>query len=66
MTEKKKDELFIHMDFAEQDPSIPEKGPDVCPTCGKPLESGYGMAGGGMGVYMYCEEHGIISKTQTD
>lgn len=25
-----------------------------CAGCGTPLESGYGMAGGGMGPYMYC------------
>lgn len=42
---------------------------DYCPHCGTPLESGYGMAGGGMGVYMYCPADDCgkyFSKTQTD
>ena len=25
-----------------------------CPSCGKPLQTGYGFAGGGMGAYTYC------------
>jgi hypothetical protein len=62
----KDEKIGAHIDCATQDPSIPEIGPDVCPTCGKELEAGYGMAGGAMGVYMYCPEHGILSKTQTD
>ncbi len=64
MTDDKK--ITAHIDYATQDSAIPENGPDTCPTCGKELEAGYGMAGGGMGVYMYCPDHGILSKTQTD
>jgi hypothetical protein len=31
------------------------------------LDSGFGLAGGGYGVYMYCKDCGFItSKTQTD
>ncbi len=31
------------------------------------LDSGFGLAGGGYGVYMYCKDCGYItSKTQTD
>lgn len=26
-----------------------------CPKCGKEMECGYGLAGGGIGVYFYCE-----------
>ena len=42
--------------------------PEKCPVCRSiNLESGYGMAGGGMGVYTYCEDCGtIIDKVQTD
>jgi len=29
-----------------------------CPKCGKRLEAGYGMAGGGIGPYFYCETEG--------
>ena len=33
----------------------------------KNLNSGFGLAGGGYGVYMYCTDCGfIVSKTQTD
>jgi hypothetical protein len=35
-----------------------------CAQCGKPLEMGYGLAGGGMGPYTYCPDHGIIDKFQ--
>jgi hypothetical protein len=29
-----------------------------CPKCGKEMEQGYGLAGGGIGVYFYCETEG--------
>jgi hypothetical protein len=28
---------------------------EECPTCKGPLEQGYGLAGGGIGSYGYCE-----------
>ena len=58
--------VAVHIDYATQDPSIPQHGPDVCPTCGVDLEIGFGLAGGGYGAYTYCPEHGVLSKTQTD
>ena len=27
---------------------------DCCPACDTPLETGYGLAGGGFGPYEYC------------
>jgi hypothetical protein len=59
--------LFLHVDPVA-DETIPSCGDTggKCPECGAQLESGYGMAGGGMGVYEYCEKHGVITKTQTD
>jgi hypothetical protein len=55
---------IIHIARAEQDPNIPNV--DRCPD--HPTlepESGFGMAGGGMGVYTYCPEcMKILSKTQ--
>ena len=33
-----------------------------CPKCGKELEMGYGLAGGGIGAYEYCPQHGIVNK----
>ena len=37
-----------------------------CPECGSDrIEAGYGMAGGGMGLYMYCGQCSyIIDKVQ--
>lgn len=26
----------------------------LCPSCGGPIEQGYGLMGGGIGVYEYC------------
>ena len=33
-----------------------------CSECGAELEMGYGLAGGGMGPYLYCPTHGILEK----
>jgi hypothetical protein len=30
----------------------------LCPKCGKEMKMGYGLAGGGMGVYFMCETEG--------
>ena len=40
---------------------------DKCPKCGnESLGMGYGLAGGGIGVYFYCETEGCdyFDKTQ--
>lgn len=35
----------------------------VCPKCGRPLETSYGLAGGGMGLYEYCPQTGnVVTK----
>lgn len=31
---------------------------DNCPKCKAPIQTGYGLAGGGIGVYFYCETEG--------
>jgi hypothetical protein len=46
------------------DDQQPDNDMDKCPHCGKDLEYGYGLAGGGIGPYAYCEEHGVIRKEQ--
>ena len=58
-------EIF-HTARKEIDTAIPQV--DRCPDHpGLIPEIGYGLAGGGMGVYSYCGECGrVISKTQTD
>ena len=33
-----------------------------CSECGAALEMGYGLAGGGMGSYLYCPVHGVLEK----
>lgn len=44
---------------------MPKDDPTGCPHTNQ--DSGFGLAGGGYGVYMYCTECGYItSKTQTD
>ena len=63
-------EQFIHIDPVAQDPDVPTNPEDFkCDVedCPGELgwEAGYGMAGGGMGLYMYCPKCGAItSKTQ--
>jgi transcription elongation factor Elf1 len=37
---------------------------EKCPTCGQETHVGFGLAGGGYGSYVYCDDCGIISKTQ--
>lgn len=61
------DEIKVHIDSATQDPDLPENCPDECPKCKVPAEHGYGMAGGGMGVYTYCPKCGdMLGKVQCE
>lgn len=30
----------------------------ICTKCGQEMKCGYGLAGGGIGVYFYCETDG--------
>lgn len=71
MTVIKDDEgrLIAHIAHGEQDPAIPAPdgtNTETCPHCGARLEIGYGLAGGGMGTYFYCDAHGVICKEQDD
>ena len=58
------EKITIHIDSAEQDPDIPQI--DRCPD--HPTlqpEIGYGLTGGGCGIYSYCGECGrMLAKTQ--
>lgn len=51
-----KDKPFIHMDAAATDEQKKHKRPllNVCPHCGAETESGFGLAGGGYGIYVSC------------
>lgn len=57
-----------HVAGATIRPGIPERQPEKCPTCGgTDFGQGYGMAGGGMGVYSYCTNCGkVTSKVETE
>jgi hypothetical protein len=40
---------------------------ELCPKCGGPLIEGFGLAGGGLGVYGYCDPCGrVIWKCLTE
>ena len=50
------DKINIHIDSNTIRNGILDRQVHECPTCKGPLETGYGMAGGGMGGYGYCEK----------
>jgi len=54
---------IIEQSYSHVSTSAPKEGtqivetlPDACPTCGKGMLQGYGLAGGGMGAWAVCEE----------
>jgi hypothetical protein len=62
---------WVHMAQSEKDNRLPEMGsakPCVRGECPAPnFEAGFGLAGGGYGVYEYCNVCGeIVSKTQVN
>ena len=65
MTER----MHFHIAWAKKRPNIPDSSADTgkCPKCAGETEEGYGLAGGGMGSYTYCERCGIIvTKTEDE
>jgi hypothetical protein len=51
--------------IANDETSVSDAMENRCPDCKGPLYTGYGMAGGGMGVYEYCERcDKIVNKWQ--
>lgn len=55
--------ITIHIDASEKRQEIPEyEQGKIC--CGEPAQDGFGLAGGGFGVYNYCDKCGkIVSKS---
>lgn len=43
----------------DEDATYSEGAP--CPQCKGPTKVGFGLAGGGYGVYTYCEKCGIVT-----
>jgi hypothetical protein len=52
------DPLSIHIDLAATDEQKQSQAPllDICPHCGGQTEHGFGLAGGGYGVYAFCAD----------
>jgi hypothetical protein len=48
--------ISIHIDPAATDEQMRSTEPllDICPKCGTPTDGGFGLAGGGYGMYVYC------------
>jgi len=66
MTSDEKRPVLVHAARAHKREDLPEFEDGYCPICKRPLETGFGLAGGGYGVYTYCEEHGVTSKTEVN
>ena len=61
------DKLIGHVAGTEVREGILDHQVEECPTCKGPLETGFGLAGGGMGVYGYCDKcEKIVWKCVTD
>lgn len=62
------DKLLLHVDAAEKRDGLPGFDQDApCPTCGGVVETGFGLAGGGYGVYSFCPACAVvISKSPAD
>jgi hypothetical protein len=58
MTDEKKP--IFHIDLAATEEQKQSNAPllDICPHCGTPTENGFGLAGGGYGVYVFCPKAG--------
>lgn len=61
-----KDKIEIHIDSSKQREDIPNELFQYCPICKAECEQGFGLAGGGFGVYSYCHIHGVVGKIQVD
>lgn len=61
------EKTIIHIDMSDVREGIPPiKDQTHCDKCGGELEFGFGLAGGGFGPYLFCDEHGIVAKDNED
>lgn len=59
--------IYFHLLMQKKRPGIPDNSEDTgrCPKCAGETEEGYGHAGGGLGIYTFCEPCGlIVTKTE--
>lgn len=57
------EQIQVHIDAAKPRDGLPEFSQgDYCPACGGETEVGFGLAGGGYGVYTYCSACGIVTS----
>lgn len=54
------DQIIGHIASAEVRDGILDHQVELCPKCGSQLIEGWGLAGGGMGVYGYCDPCGRV------
>lgn len=60
-------EQTLFIDLAEQRKDVLDHQVENCPTCNTHLETSFGLAGGGMGVYGYCDKcERVIWKCQVE
>jgi hypothetical protein len=55
-TEKLPDGTLVHVDSSSIREGILDHQVEKCPTCKGSLIDGFGLAGGGFGVYGYCDK----------
>lgn len=62
------DKIVVHIDASEKRADLPEYDQmATCPHCGGETETGFGLAGGGFGIYAYCGRcERITSKSVTE
>lgn len=61
------DKPSIHVDTAEKRDGLPEYDQgSKCPHCGGEVETGFGMAGGGFGVYTFCPQCKVVTSKSQD
>lgn len=61
------DKISVHIDSSEQRPDVLDHQVENCPTCGATVIDGFGLAGGGMGIYGYCPKcERVVWKCQIE
>ena len=60
MSDKPDDEIIVYIAASEVREDILDHQVDACPHCGGALYQGFGLAGGNIGVYGYCDPCGRV------